>query len=60
MQPDTDLCKIVIVLLTQNIDNMLLIVVPSGIRTLHGEINNVLRQFSAARQQLLNSDYRGK
>ena len=40
MQPDTDLCKIV--LLNQNIDNMLLllIVVPSGIRTLHGEIDS--------------------
>ena len=32
LQPDTDLCKIVI--LTQNINNMLLIVVPSGIRTM--------------------------
>ena len=44
MQPDTDLCKIV--LLNQNIDNMLLIVVPSGIRTLHGEIDNILGQFN--------------
>jgi len=26
----------------------------------HGEINIVLGQFSAARQQLLNSDYRAK
>ena len=31
MQPDTDMCKIVIILLTQNINNMLLIVVPCAL-----------------------------
>ena len=58
MQTDTDLCKIVV--LTQSDNNMLLIKVPSTVGYVHGEINNVLGQFSAARQQLLNSDYRGK
>ena len=61
MQPGTDLCKKII--LTQNNNNMLLIVVPSGIRTTYMvklTMLNVLGQLSAARQQLLNSDYRAK
>ena len=49
MQPDTDLCEIVI--LTQNNNNMLSIN-KCLVGYVHVEINNVLGQFSAARQQL--------